>query len=101
MFGKRKNGTDAIIPKAFYGPPTNCAELTKLGYTLNGFYQVQQIPISDSNSTNNFTQLVTIYCAFKQAGGTFNEYKVEKRLGLSANLKIDNRPYLPNDNVTL
>ena len=25
----------------FYGPPANCSDLMKLGYTLNGFYLVK------------------------------------------------------------
>jgi len=56
----------------FYGPPTNCSELTELGHTLNGFYQVQSLKPE--------TQLETVYCAFKQPPGAFNESKVEKRV---------------------
>jgi len=46
--------------KRFYGPPTSCEELGKLGYTLNGFYLIKGI--DESNST----RIKTVYCQFKQ-----------------------------------
>lgn len=35
----------------FYGPPTNCSDLSRLGYTLNGYYQVKTVNNSTSNDT--------------------------------------------------
>jgi len=39
-----KNSTDDVpLPPKFYGPPHNCSELSKLGYTLNGFYRSKNL----------------------------------------------------------
>jgi len=57
----------------FYGPPTNCSDLARLGHTLNGFYTVSATSESVFLSNiNDITKLETVYCSFKQAGGTFN-----------------------------
>ncbi len=42
----------------FYGPPTNCSELAKLGYTLNGYYLTK--------SSNSQGLLGVVYCRFHQ-----------------------------------
>ena len=66
LFGKKKNKTDEENRKIFYGPPTNCSDLTRLGYTLNGFYLVKSPGVDE-----NFPQatiLLSVYCAFKQEG---------------------------------
>lgn len=78
FFNKNKTDAEPAIPK-FYGPPHNCSELSKLGYTLNGFYQVK-VHVSNSSNANDFTQLETIYCAFKQPERVFDETKLESRI---------------------
>ena len=75
--------------RLYYGPPTNCSELSELGHTLNGFYQVQSLKPE--------TQLETVYCAFKQPPGAFNESKVEKRV--VAKLKVKNDIEKPRKRV--
>ena len=42
LSGKKKNETANanITDTRFYGPASNCDELAKLGYTLNGYYWV-------------------------------------------------------------
>jgi len=51
----------------FYGPPTNCSDLGKLGHTLNGYYLVKG---SDKSTKNRIT---TVYCAFHQAKGVLGK----------------------------
>jgi len=77
--GKRKG---IIIPsnQQFYGPPTGCSDLSLLGFTLNGFYQVKSNESTYSNITNNDIKLETVFCAFKQPEGTYNPSLVEKRI---------------------
>ena len=58
--------------RQFYGPPANCSDLTRLGYTLNGFYLVKK-PSNDEK----ITTLDIIHCAFQQEG-TYNPSLVEK-----------------------
>jgi len=77
LYGEKNNSDVQPVIRTFFGPPTNCLELSKLGYTLNGFYQVKP---NRSQIADDFTQLETVYCAFKQPAGTFNESKVEKRV---------------------
>ena len=61
----------------FYGPPTNCSDLSRLGYTLNGYYFVKT-----DESNNEVKNLQSIYCAFKQPEGPFNSSStLEKRIG--------------------
>ena len=56
--GKVKNDTEATNPvKRFYGFPSNCSDLGRLGYTLNGFYLV--------NGTNN-RNIEIVLCRFQQ-----------------------------------
>ena len=45
----------------FYGPPTTCEELWKLGYTLNGYYLVK------GKVKLNSGQIQVVYCQFKQS----------------------------------
>jgi len=78
LFGR--NRTDDIpSPPRFYGPPTNCTELAKLGYTLNGYYVVKSV-----NSSKEEPKLETIYCPFKNPEGSslLNPSLVDKRLSL-------------------
>ena len=57
-----KNVTDEEnISKPFYGPPTNCVELGKLGYTLNGYYLV--------NGSKNSNQIEVVSCQFQPPPG--------------------------------
>jgi len=82
IFGKHKNETHhhKINPR-LYEQPTNCSDLSILGYTLNGFYQVKSNESSDkSNITSSDIKLETVYCAFKQPQGVFNSSLVEKRI---------------------
>jgi len=76
----------------FYGPPTNCSDLSRLGYTLNGYYLVKT-----DESNNEVKNLQSIYCAFKQPGGSFNSSTLEKRIG---HLKLidDNKSELSGGN---
>lgn len=64
-------------PTPFYGPPANCSDLSRLGYPLNGFYQVSPYTI---NGNSNDIKVETVFCAFKQPEGTFKSSKVEKRV---------------------
>ena len=73
--GKKKNETDEENLKVFYGPPTNCSDLSRLGYTLNGFYMVKNLALSDN--LKKTTKLETVYCAFKQEG-TYNPILVQQ-----------------------
>ena len=56
-----KTEDDSKTGIKFYGPPTNCSELEKLGYTLNGYYLVK------NNNPSNRNKIVTVYCAFRPA----------------------------------
>lgn len=62
----------------FYGPPTNCSDLSRLGYTLNGYYLVKS---DDAISSKEVTNLKGIYCAFKQLEGSFSSSTIEKQIG--------------------
>jgi len=61
----------------FYGPPTNCSDLSRLGYTLNGYYLVKSV-----TDISKYSNLETVYCAFKQPEGSFNLPTEETRIGL-------------------
>jgi len=61
---------NVTISRPFYGPATNCAELSKLGYTLNGFYLVKPKVSPTINTNDDITKLDTVYCSFKQPEGT-------------------------------
>lgn len=66
LYGDRNNKTENQIHNKFYGPPTNCSELSLLGYTLNGYYQVK------SGDISNIAQVDIVYCSFKQPDGKFH-----------------------------
>ena len=57
--GKQQNDTNEVknSVKRFYGLPSNCSDLGRLGYTLNGFYLV--------NGTNN-RNIEIVLCRFQQ-----------------------------------
>jgi len=76
LYGDR-NKTETQIHNKFYGPPTNCSELSLLGYTLNGYYQVK------SGNMANIAQVHTVYCSFKQSDGKFHSSGSEDRRVLS------------------
>jgi len=61
--GRIQNETKGGIlwNQPFYGPPTNCYELGKLGYTLNGYYLVK-----GNFFLSNTGKVVVVYCNFKQ-----------------------------------
>jgi len=87
LYGDRKNETDQQI-RRFYGPPTNCTELSMLGYTLNGYYLVKIADITKE------TKLETVYCAFKQSDGTFNPSGSEKRgARLNSDIQTSNKKF--------
>jgi len=79
--------TCSELPPRFYGPPTNCSDLTRLGYTLNGFYLIKAASSNNStkNTVNNETSIETVFCAFKQEGA-FNALIVEKRISAKSKL---------------
>jgi len=72
-------------PRKFYGPPTNCSDLSRLGYTLNGYYLVRN-SYTDTMTNNHFNSTYinnvdTVYCAFKQEG-MFSASLLEHKLAL-------------------
>jgi len=75
LHGDRKNNKSHV--NIFYGPPTNCSDLSKLGYTLNGFYLVKS-PIITNAST---AEIETIHCSFRQPKN-FNASLLESRVGI-------------------
>ena len=75
--GKKKSNVNTTNSSLFCGPPKNCSDLTKLGYTLNGFYLVES-PIITNEST---TKIETVYCSFRQPK-EFNASLLERRVGL-------------------
>jgi len=68
------------ITKPFYGPPTNCIELGKLGYTLNGYYLVKE--------SNNGGQIEVILCRFQLPSLKNNESKKKNKSTQSSNIKL-------------
>ncbi len=76
LFGKKiNNSSNEENLRQFYGPPTNCSDLSRLGYSLNGFYLVKN-PLVDATFPQT-TRIETVYCAFKQEG-TYNPLNVQK-----------------------
>jgi len=73
--GKKRNDTDLENRNLFYGPPASCSDLTRLGYTLNGFYTIKR-PMTDEK-LKYMTKLDVVYCTFRQEG-TFDQILVEK-----------------------
>jgi len=65
--GNEKNDTEeGNAQKPFYGPPSNCVDLSKLGYTLNGYYLV-----NGSKSSNN---IEIVLCRFQLPPGVNESY---------------------------
>jgi len=88
---RRNNNTETKIFR-FYGQPTNCSQLSELGYTLNGFYLVKSSNPLDTSGL----QLETVFCSFKQPEDRpFNSSALEKRVGF---LKFDDKAW-ETDNV--
>ena len=79
---KSKNLSESITksPGRFYGPPTGCSDLSLLGYTLNGFYQVKSEGSANIIGINNDTKLDTVFCAFKQPEVNKNLSLIENRI---------------------
>jgi len=75
LMGKKRGDDDDPSIRKFYGSPTNCSDLSLLGYTLNGYYLVK--PVSETLNT----LLETIYCAFKQPEEPFLLPAAETRIG--------------------
>jgi len=72
LHGDRKNETNKPMIRRFNGPPTNCSELSFLGYTLNGFYQVQDLSTSNKGANSegdDGLETKAIYCTFKHPFG--------------------------------
>ncbi len=84
LHGDRKNATNRPMICRFNGPPTNCSDLSLLGYTLNGFYQVQAKSTGNkaTNDGDDGLEAKTIYCIFKQPNGISSAI-VEKRVSIS------------------
>ena len=55
--------------KRFYGPATNCTELSKLGYTLNGYYLVN----GNKNESKKSKNIKVVDCRFKKPYGKEGE----------------------------
>ena len=73
--------SNTTSPARFYGPPTGCSDLSLLGYTLNGFYQVKSDGPANIIGINNDTKLDTVFCAFKQPEvNHINQSLVENRI---------------------
>ena len=59
--GDKKEKEKSSAGTRFYGPASNCKELGKLGYTLNGYYLV--------NGSKTSNQIVITFCRFKLPPG--------------------------------
>jgi len=73
--GKKRGDDDEPPIRKFYGLPTNCSDLSLLGYTQKGYYLVKPV----SETLNIF--LETVFCAFKQPEESYSSSTVEKRIG--------------------
>ena len=66
---EEKINHDAENMVRFYGPPSSCKELGMLGYTLNGYYFVEnEIPNKINNKEG--VEIELIYCRFQLPPGT-------------------------------
>jgi len=83
LFRERKNDTDYI--RRFYGLPTNCFELSELGYTLNGFYLVKATENKISTvKDGDKMQVEPIFCAFKNQEGIYRPSNlIEKKVNVT------------------
>lgn len=80
---KTDNNTDQST-RRFYGPPTNCLELSQLGYTLNDFYLVKTTDANINTPKDGITKLEAISCSFRhQKGAAFRQPHniLENRVG--------------------
>ena len=61
--GRDRNETEEqdALEERFYGPPSNCSELSKLGFTLNGYYIVK--------GSKNSSQIEIVLCRFRLPPG--------------------------------
>jgi len=61
----------------FYGPATGCSDLGRLGYTLNGYYLVQEKEnkSTNSSSSSNHRRIEIVECRFRQKPKPGNESK--------------------------
>jgi len=61
--GKGDTNKKEQINLQFYGPATNCDELGKLGYTLNGYYLVKN---KDQKLESSRGNIDVVHCLFQQ-----------------------------------
>ena len=81
--GRDKNDTgQENIPKLFYGPPGNCADLSKLGYTLNGYYLV--------NGSKNSNIIEVVLCKFQLPSPGDNNSNFPYKVSNKWNKKVNN-----------
>jgi len=66
-FGEKNDTEEENVPKPLYGPPSNCTDLAKLGYTLNGYYLV--------NGSKININIEVVLCRFQLPSGV-NESKL-------------------------
>ena len=59
--GKTKNKSEEQTVQQINSNPTNCNDIGKLGYTLNGFYIV--------NGNDNTERFGVVFCQFKLPPG--------------------------------
>ncbi len=66
---KDKTNNDEENMIRFYGPPSSCKELGKLGYTLNGYYLVENNENGKIKKEEG-GEIELIFCRFQLATGT-------------------------------
>lgn len=85
---------DKAISK-FYGPPTNCSDLSRLGYTLNGFYLVKAVENSGSlvkdGSNRNVMQVEAVSCMFKHPNDIYDANNDVKENRAVLNVKYERK----------
>lgn len=89
-----KNGTENqnSTDKRFYGPANSCVEISKLGYTLNGYYLVK-----GKNQIKN-DQIEVLGCRFKHPDGSkegivinYTQYNIVKGIEIIFSQRRKNR----------
>jgi len=95
LFGDQDDKDQPVI-RRFYGPPTNCSELSQLGYTLNGFYLVKA-PENNNNSNiikaDDKIKVDIISCTFKHPGGIFQTSNIlQSKASVSLNYTDNSKP---------
>ena len=63
IFSKKEKNVTRASQEKFYGPASSCLEISKLGYTLNGYYLVK-----GKNQTKN-DQVEVLGCRFNHPNG--------------------------------